>query len=44
MNYYGARQKQDTKKWDYTCRNDDKICPVGYCEGWKDYDKENITK
>ena len=44
MNYYGARQKQDTKKWDYTCRNDDRIWPVGYCGGWKEYNKEDVTK
>lgn len=33
MNYYAARQREKTKKWDYTCRNDGQIWPVGYCAG-----------
>ena len=35
MNYYKPRQKKDTLKWQFTCRNDDNIYPVGYC-----YDKK----
>jgi hypothetical protein len=31
MNYYDARQRNEDKRWDYTCRNDDRIWPVGYC-------------
>jgi hypothetical protein len=30
VNYYRARQRKDGK-WDYTCRNDGRIWPVGYC-------------
>jgi hypothetical protein len=33
VNYYAARQREKTKKWDYTCRNDGRIWPVGYCAG-----------
>jgi hypothetical protein len=43
MNYYAARQRQTDKKWDFTCRNDDYIRPVGYCdkyqEWWLDFHK-----
>jgi hypothetical protein len=31
MNYYEARQTNDKTGWHYTCRNDDRIWPVGYC-------------
>lgn len=31
MNYYDARQREDTKKWDYTRMNDGHIHPIGYC-------------
>jgi hypothetical protein len=31
MNYDQARQREGTKKWDYTRRNDDHIYPLGYC-------------
>lgn len=31
MNYYQARQRSETGVWDYTCRNDDRITPEGYC-------------
>lgn len=31
MNYYDARQRKTDKKWDYTCMNDGRIWPVGYC-------------
>ncbi len=30
MNYYQPRQTTDGH-WHYTCRNDDRIRPVGYC-------------
>jgi len=39
MNYYQARQRSETKRWDFTCMNDEKAWPVGYCAGfreWKD--------
>src|SRR5205807_6842276 len=40
MNYYDARERQRDGKgtgiFDYTCMNDGKIWPVGYCGGeWK---------
>ena len=38
MNYYGPRQREKDKKWDYTCRNDDYIYPVGYCRPYKEPD------
>lgn len=31
MNYYEARQLKDTGGWHYTCKNDDRVWPVGYC-------------
>ena len=34
MNYYQPRQIQlgeNAGKWHYTCRNDDRIWPVGFC-------------
>ena len=34
MNYYAARQRKDGR-WDYTCRNDDFIHPVGYCSKYR---------
>lgn len=44
MNYYEAREIADsdgvpTGLWHYTCRNDDRIWPVGYCsEGCPGHD------
>lgn len=37
MNYYAARQRQSDSRWDFTCRNDDRIWPVGYCGGWAEW-------
>jgi hypothetical protein len=31
MNYYEARQRKNSEKWDYTCTNDGESWPVGYC-------------
>lgn len=31
MNYYKASQRKDTKRWDYTCTNDNRTWPIGYC-------------
>lgn len=39
MNYYGPRQRETDKQWDYTCRNDDRIWPVGYCAAFRDPDE-----
>jgi len=33
MNYYMARQRKDSLRWDFTCKNDGRIFPVGYCAG-----------
>ena len=30
VNYYSARVREDGK-WDYTCQNDNRVWPVGYC-------------
>ena len=47
MNYYGPRQRKDGK-WDYTCRNDGHIWPVGYCheyeEWWHGLEKKRHTR
>lgn len=35
MNYYAARQVEvgpNAGRWHYTCRNDDRIWPVGLCQ------------
>lgn len=31
MNYYAARQRESDQRWDFTCRNDNRIWPVGNC-------------
>lgn len=40
MNYYQPREKTDgngngTGLWHYTCKNDGRIWPVGYCSPWE---------
>lgn len=40
MNYYQARQRTEDERWDYTCMNDRRIWPVGYCRRWKDWDED----
>lgn len=37
MNYYGPRQRQTDRRWDYTCMNDHIVWPMGYCEGYKEW-------
>ena len=37
MNYLQARQREVEGRWDYTCMNDGRIWPVGYCAGWRDW-------
>ncbi len=41
MNYYAARQRQNASIWDYTCRNDDNIYPIGYCRPFSDPAEHN---
>jgi hypothetical protein len=36
MNYYQARQRNTSLRWDFTCKNDKRIWPVGYCSGKSD--------
>lgn len=31
MNYYGPRERKSDGRFDYTCQNDDRVWPVGYC-------------
>jgi len=31
MNYKGPRQRNDSKRWDYTNKNDGRVYPIGYC-------------
>ena len=35
MNYFGPRQRESDKRWDYTCRNDNWVYPVGYCHEYR---------
>lgn len=37
MNHFKARQRKDGR-WDYTCRNDNYIFPVGYCDEYRPLD------
>ncbi len=40
MNHYKARQRKDGR-WDYTCANDGKAWPVGYCHEYREPDPED---
>lgn len=42
MNYYKARQRDSNGRWDYTCMNDDRGSPVGYCRKYKEWTPEEI--
>lgn len=33
MQYYAARQRED-ERWEFTCRHDAHVFPVGYCHAW----------
>lgn len=44
MNYYQARQQKDNLRWYFTCKNDGKMWPVGYCAGPCDDDPEHASK
>lgn len=33
MNYYQPRQRESDQRWDYTCKRDKQIWPIGYCSG-----------
>ena len=35
MNYYAARQRKDGR-WDYTCKSDGYISPIGYCSPYRE--------
>jgi len=40
VNYLKARQRQSTKRWDYTQMNDGRVWPIGYCGGFREYTPE----
>lgn len=42
MNYYAARQRQSDKRYDFTCQNDKRIWPVGYCSAFRHYTPEDF--
>lgn len=42
MNYYGARQREKDGRWDYTCKNDDRIWPVGYCHEYRPWTPDKV--
>ena len=44
MNYYDARQRQTDKRWDYTCQNDGRVWPVGYCAGYHEPKDDGIVR
>lgn len=33
MNYYQPRQREKSLRWDFTCKNNKQIWPIGYCSG-----------
>jgi hypothetical protein len=37
MNYYGARQRQKDKRWDFTIMNNGHVSPTGYCHAWSEW-------
>jgi len=41
---YSPKQRQSTKRWDYTVSSDDEgwCHPTGYCSGWKDYTEDEL--
>lgn len=39
MNYFQASQRKDDK-WDFTCSNDGRKWPVGYCSPFRDYNEK----
>lgn len=43
MNYYQPRQREKDKRWDFTCMNDGRIWPVGYCRAYKDLEGDPIV-
>jgi hypothetical protein len=36
MNHLAARQRESNKRWDYTCKRDGMVWPIGYCAGWRE--------
>lgn len=36
MRHLGPRQRQSDQRWDYTCKIDDYVYPIGYCAGWSE--------
>lgn len=44
MNYFEPRQRKTTMRWDFTCLNDGRVWPVGYCDGDFDKVRERILK
>jgi hypothetical protein len=43
MNYYGPRQRQSDGRWDYTCKNDNRIWPIGYCRAHRVWTVEDLV-
>lgn len=44
MNYYGARQRKSDSRWDFSCKNDNRIWPVGYCSKWRPFSDQEIKE
>lgn len=42
MNYYAARQRESDKRFDYTCLNDGRSWPVGYCHAYRPFDEKDL--
>lgn len=43
MNYYAARQRLSDQRFDFTCMNDGKTWPVGYCKVWRPLTAEDLS-
>lgn len=42
MNYLAPRQRTSDGRWDFTTKNDDRVFPVGYCSGPRDWKPEHF--
>lgn len=43
MNYYAARERLSDGRFDFTCRNDDKTWPVGYCHEYRQWSASDFN-
>lgn len=44
MNYYQARERKDGGGWHFTCMNDGRIWPVGYCRDHEPHETKEAAE